>query len=240
MAGQEIAESGQKTGTNSRDNLVRARPDSVWDVPVVPGGQNREGQSGTVGQAGQGQDSAGAASIPVPRDISRLFAIDPGTRESGWVLLDAGRVLDSGVAGNYDVLRWIQAGQGADMLAIEMIAGMGMTVGQETFDTIRWIGRFQQAWADPEAVRLVFRRTVKSFLCGNQRAKDPNIRQALLDIFPSTGGGATPQIGTKAKPGPLYGVSSHAWSALAVAITVAGNLRLKGVLPVMPQGELIA
>jgi hypothetical protein len=74
---------------------------------------------------------------------------------------------------------------------------------------------------------------------GNQRAKDPNIRQALLDIFPGTGGGATPQIGTKAKPGPLYGVTSHAWSALAVAITVAGNRRLRGVLPDMPQRDLL-
>jgi hypothetical protein len=173
--------------------------------------------------------------------MNRLFAIDPGTRTSGWVILEAGRVVDSGAeASNYDLLRWIQAGQGADLLAIEMIAGMGMTVGQETFDTIRWIGRFQQAWREPEAVALVFRRTVKSFLCGNQQAKDPNIRQALLDIFPSTGGGATPQVGTKAKPGPLYGVTSHAWSALAVAITVAGSRRLKGVLPDMPQRELIA
>ena len=66
MAGQEIAESGQKTGTNYRDNLARARPDSVWDVPVVPGGQTGVGQTGTTGQAGQGQDSACAPSIPVP------------------------------------------------------------------------------------------------------------------------------------------------------------------------------
>ena len=169
--------------------------------------------------------------------MSRLFALDPGTTESGWVLLEAGRVLDSGVANNHDVLRWVKAGQGAQMLAIEMIANMGMAVGQTTFDTVRWIGRFQQAWSEPEAVRLVFRREVKSFLCGNQRAKDQNIRQALLDIFPGTGGGERPQIGTKAKPGPLYGVTSHAWSALAVAMTVAGTRRLKGVLPVMPQAE---
>lgn len=170
--------------------------------------------------------------------MTRIFAIDPGTTESGWVLLEAGRVHDSGVHHNHDVLRWIKPGQGADMLCIEMIAGMGMTVGQTTFETVRWIGRFQQAWRDPEAVHLVYRRQVKTYLCGNQQAKDGNIRQALLDIFPDTGGGATPQIGTKAKPGPLYGVSSHAWSALAVAVTVAGTLRLKGVLPDMPQREL--
>ena len=59
-------------------------------------------------------------------------------------------------------------------------------------------------------------------LCHDSRAKDTNIRQALLDLFPRAGGGATPQVGTKGKPGPLYGVSSHAWPALAVAITVSG------------------
>lgn len=139
------------------------------------------------------------------------FAIDPGTTQSGWVLYDGARVLDSGVADNHDVLRWVQAGQGADRLAIEMIAGMGMTVGQTTFETVRWIGRFQQAWRDPEAVRLVYRRQVKQELCGNQQAKDKNIRQALIDrIGP---------VGVKAKPGPCYGVSSHAWSALAIAVT---------------------
>ena len=57
----------------------------------------------------------------------RIFGVDPGTTESGWVLLSAGRVENSGVSPNYDLLRWVQAGQDADMLAIEMIAGMGMT-----------------------------------------------------------------------------------------------------------------
>lgn len=140
-----------------------------------------------------------------------IFAIDPGTKESGWVLFNGSGVIDSGVADNHDVLRWVQSGQGADMLAIEMIAGMGMTVGQTTFETVRWIGRFQQAWRDPEAVKLVYRREVKQHLCGSQQAKDKNIRQALIDMFG--------EPGTKKAPGPTYGVSSHAWSALAIAVT---------------------
>jgi hypothetical protein len=107
-------------------------------------------------------------------------------------------------------------------LAIEMIASYGMAVGREVFETCVWIGRFMQAWHEPAAVRLVYRRDVKLHLCGTPQAKDPNVRQALLDMFPRTGGGATPQIGTKARPGPLYGVSSHAWPALGVAITALG------------------
>jgi hypothetical protein len=171
-------------------------------------------------------------------EVNRIFGIDPGTDKSGWVLLDSGRVLDSGVSPNHDLLRWVQDGQGAQLLAVEMIASMGMAVGYTTFETVRWIGRFQQAWRDPEAVALVYRSQVKYYLCGSQQAKDANVRQALLDIFPATGGGATPQIGTKAKPGPLYGMRSHAWSALAVAVTVAGMRRLKGALPQMPQYEI--
>lgn len=144
-----------------------------------------------------------------------LFAIDPGTTQSGWALLEGAKVLDSGVHANHDVLRWVQAGQGADVLALEMVASYGMAVGREVFETVRWIGRFQQAWRDPEEVRLVYRKDVKLHLCGNPRAKDANIRQALLDQLGPAG--------TKKAPGNTYGVKSHAWSALAVAVTASAQ-----------------
>jgi hypothetical protein len=159
-----------------------------------------------------------------------ILAIDPGTTESGWVVFEDGAVSNSGVTANADLLGWLGdridacwADNGAE-LAIEMIASYGMPVGREVFETCLWIGRFIQAWHDPEAVKLVYRKDVKLHLCGTSKAKDPNVRQALLDLFPRTGGGATPQIGTKAKPGPLYGVSSHAWPALGVAITARHQL----------------
>lgn len=153
-----------------------------------------------------------------------LIAIDPGNEQSGWVLFTGRAVHSCGVMPNDELLQrlrgdWRVLG---DALAIEMIASYGMPVGREVFQTCVWIGRFQQAWQAPELVRLVYRRDVKLHLCGTSRAKDANIRQALLDLFPRTGGGATPQIGTKGKPGPLYGVSSHAWPALGVAVTVCG------------------
>jgi hypothetical protein len=101
-----------------------------------------------------------------------------------------------------------------------MIASYGMPVGREVFETCVWIGRFMEQWGAPDRVNLVYRKDVKMHLCGSPRAKDANIRQALIDLFEPTGGGKTPQIGTKAKPGPLYGVSTHAWPALGVAVTV--------------------
>jgi hypothetical protein len=147
-----------------------------------------------------------------------ILAIDPGTTESGWCTYDGSRVIDSGVRPNFAMLEQVRISL-ADRLCIEMIASYGMAVGREVFETCVWIGRFQQAWRDPESVELVYRRDVKLHLCGSAKAKDPNVRQALLDMFPRTGGGKTPQIGTKGQPGPLYGVSSHAWPALGVAIT---------------------
>lgn len=148
--------------------------------------------------------------------VIAMFAIDPGTVQSGWVLYDDGRVLDSGVSDNHDVLRWVQAGQGAQVLAIEMFQAMGMAVGKEVFNTVRWIGRFQQAWSAPDDVRLVYRGQVKQFLCRSARAKDANIRQALIDLIGP--------VGNKANPGPCYGVKSHAWSALGVAVCAAAAM----------------
>jgi len=55
---------------------------------------------------------------------------------------------------------------------------------------------------------------VKMHLCGQARAKDANIRQALIDRF---GGAAA--IGRKAAPGPLYGISGDVWQALGLAVT---------------------
>ena len=145
----------------------------------------------------------------------RILAIDPGTEESGWCLLQGGSVLESGVIPNHELLAIVACWNrySEDQLAIEMIASYGMAVGREVFETCVWVGRFVQIWHQPEAVRLVYRREVKLHLCGNAKAKDANIRQALLDLL-------GPQ-GTKSAPGPTYGVKSHAWAALGVAVTVA-------------------
>lgn len=147
-----------------------------------------------------------------------MLALDPGTTETGWALYEHGRVHVSGIDANEEVLRRLTFQFGMQgvcqcTLAIEMIASYGMAVGREVFETCVWIGRFQQAWHAPDEVLKVYRKDVKLHLCGNPRAKDPNIRQALLDKL-------GPQ-GTKAKPGPTYGVKSHAWAALAVAVTAA-------------------
>jgi len=157
--------------------------------------------------------------------MTRILAIDPGTTHSGWCLYSDSAVRNSGVMENSCLIGVIQmSDDAADFLAIEMIASYGMSVGKDVFETVRWIGRYQQAWIAPDDVMLIYRKDVKMHLCGTMKAKDGNIRQAIIDLFPATGGGKVPQIGVKSNPGPLYGVSSHAWAAVAVAITAKNQL----------------
>ena len=150
-----------------------------------------------------------------------ILAIDPGNEQSAWCLYDGARPRAFGKGPNARVLDLVKHPYGAlqvhvEHLAIEMIASFGMPVGAEVFDTVRWIGRFEQAWSfrDEQAV-MVYRRDVKLHLCGSSRAKDGNVRQALIDRW----GGKAAALGTKAKPGPLYGFKADAWQALAVAVT---------------------
>lgn len=150
-----------------------------------------------------------------------LLAIDPGATESGWVVLtDEGVPSSFGKSPNDEVREIVYTMAGGDCrMAVEMIASYGMPVGAEVFETCVWVGRFIEAWTgpgvSPDVVR-VYRRDVKLHLCGQARAKDGNIRQALIDRY----GGKDAAIGKKATPGPCYKMSGDMWAALAVAVCV--------------------
>ena len=156
----------------------------------------------------------------------RVLAIDPGTTESGWVLYDTETecVVHREIGDNCDLLHYMEVGDfrsgqlKADHMAIEMVASYGMPVGASVFETCVWIGRFMQASRVP--CSFIYRKDVKMHLCNSMKAKDGNIRQALIDRF-SAGQGKRVAIGLKASPGPLYGFRSHLWSALGVAVTFA-------------------
>ena len=149
-----------------------------------------------------------------------ILAIDPGTTQSAWCEFDGQKVVDCDIQPNEVVLSKLRSFSGDFEIAVEMIASYGMPVGKEVFETVLWIGRFVEACSQcGSPAELVYRKDVKLHLCQSPRAKDPNVRQALIDRFEPTGGGKIPQIGTSKQPGPLYGVSSHIWAALAVAVT---------------------
>lgn len=152
--------------------------------------------------------------------MNRILAIDPGTTKSAFVWLNNdGPCADRGIIPNEDLLHRLRewdAGSPAEgsLLAVEQCCCYGMPVGAEIFTTVLWAGRFIEAWGG--AFLLVPRRDVKLHLCKSARAKDGNVRQAILDRF----GGKEKAIGCKATPGPLYGFRADLWAALAIALTV--------------------
>lgn len=142
-----------------------------------------------------------------------VAGLDPGTRESAFVLWTGTKICDHQIGLNEDVLAHLKAMIGPReqfVLAIEKIESFGMAVGAETFRTVFWSGRFAQAWT-PQRFVEVTRREVKLHLCGHARATDSNIRQALIDRFGPPG--------VKKAPGLLYGLKGHEYAALAVAVT---------------------
>lgn len=152
----------------------------------------------------------------------RILAIDPGNAESALLLYDPDgeRVVWWVKMPNDQVRKQHTAFGIADVLAVEMIASYGMPVGREVFETCVWIGRFIERWGDRSGYPhfLIPRIEVKSHLCHSGKAKDSNVRQALIDRF---GPGKERAIGRKASPGPLYGLSGDGWAALGVAVTAA-------------------
>jgi len=150
-----------------------------------------------------------------------IIAIDPGSEVSAYVVFDTQTKLpiDADILPNNDLLNMLiyQPEYQPTAMFVEMIASYGMPVGATVFDTCVWIGRFIQAWQGP--YRKVFRKDVKMYLCGATRAKDANIRQALMDMY---GGSREAAIGKKKSPGPLYGFKADMWAALGVAVTAAG------------------
>ena len=177
-----------------------------------------------------------------------VLAVDPGTFESGvlWYssegkihlpdIMENEKVFECLVFPPPEILRESRAGT----LAIEAIACYGEAIGVETLETELLIGRLAQAWLGNTAVRilrhtelatkriktllgangkkviLVYRKEVCSHLCNTANAKDTNVHQAIVDRY---GPSMSKAKGTKKNPGLLFGIRSHLWSTLGVAIT---------------------
>jgi hypothetical protein len=141
-----------------------------------------------------------------------ILAIDPGPKESAYVTYADGLIIQHDYLPNEDLVKKmiLSEQRGRYALVIEWIEGYGLTVGRETFDTCRWVGRFEQAAG---GAHLLGRKAIKSHLCNTTQAKDRDIRAALIDRFG--------EPGTKKAPGPTYGIVGDEWAALAVAVTWA-------------------
>lgn len=154
--------------------------------------------------------------------MKTILAIDPGPESSQVLTWQNGRVADTSHMDNGELLRYIRGSAKHESwftVAIEMIACYGMPVGKEVFETCYIIGRLIEICDGKIPVTRVYRKDVKLALCGTARAKDANVRQALIDLLGPPG--------TKKAPGPTYGVSGHGWSCLAIAYHASKQLEAK-------------
>ena len=143
----------------------------------------------------------------------KILAIDPGNIESAYCVIDSEtyKTIEFGKIENERIALGMRFAD-YDLLVIEMIASYGMAVGKEIFDTCVWIGRFIQTAKDRKInAEYIYRKEEKMNLCNSMKAKDSNIRQALIDRFG--------EVGTKKNPGWFYGFKTDIWSAYGVGVT---------------------
>lgn len=149
-----------------------------------------------------------------------ILAVDPGTTKSGFVVYDTAEreILDKGILPNEELVEqiWVY-NKGEQFPSVLVYEGMNLyhAVSEDTIQTLQWCGEFRFAFriCDYTCPCVEIKRSAirKHFGVKN----DAGIRAALIDRF---GGSRQAAIGTKKQPGKLYGVNSHIWSALAVAV----------------------
>jgi hypothetical protein len=172
--------------------------------------------------------------------MSRILAIDPGSEKSGYVLVRPGpllitdhtEVILSGKLENSELRALIRGMHfGAiDVAVIEFTKPRGERAYAQLFEALFWAGRFAECLERTTAVERwdrLDRIDVKKHLLGKTTGDDSAIIHVLIDRFGGIGGRAA-AVGVKASPGPLYGVKTDAWQALALALTYADTVEVDG------------
>ena len=154
-----------------------------------------------------------------PLGMPLWLGLDPGTTKTGWCLFcpKTETVMAGGHSDNELILMMLSMLRDGDEVVMESFAAQGMPLGESSLQTVRWEGRFIQKC--DKYLNQITRRDVKVLICNSARAKDANIRQALVDMFAY--GHGNHGYGTKAEPSPLRclkGSGSHGFSALAVCV----------------------
>ena len=146
----------------------------------------------------------------------RVLALDPGDTQTGYCFIDVDtlRPLRFGKEDNQSVLLLVQL-EAYDLLVSERVASYGMAVGRSVFETCEWVGRYTQASHEP--VVYIYRQEEKIHICHDSRAKDSNIRRALIDRFAQHD--LKNGRGTKKNPDWFYGFKKDVWAAYAAGIT---------------------
>ena len=162
-----------------------------------------------------------------------VLGIDPGPKTHGAVVYDtdARRVLwSSKAATTAEVEVWLYAYEGAAPLQfsealtvlIERPAAMGsigVGIVGHMLDTA-WVGgglSYAAIVAGCDTHTMTRREVLRHLgVLSGKGSSDSRVRAACIADHETPGG--PPGGGRKASPGPLYGVSSHAWQALGLVL----------------------
>ena len=162
-----------------------------------------------------------------------ILAIDPGNEQTAYVLVNNDMsIVDGAKVDNKEMINIFddyttdanldKIDDGLEEkaedfnIAIEMIASYGMAVGKSVFETCVFIGQLKQiAEQKGFEVEYIYRKDEKMTLCHSMKAKDSNIRQALIDMYAKFD--FKNGKGTKKEPDTFYGFKADMWAAMAVA-----------------------
>lgn len=167
--------------------------------------------------------------------IERIVAIDPGSYTHGLVVVrtTGPNPGDNTVDYVNKAAQWTDVAREVCNLETDLRLGRALVAcervapGQSSWtltQTTEFVGRIMQlhhslTGGHPRALPLyaMTRREVLSLLRikakGSER--DKMVRHTMIELH---GGDRRTAIGNNNHPGPLHGVSSHAWAALAVAV----------------------
>lgn len=154
----------------------------------------------------------------------KILSIDPANELSAYVLLDTNyNILDKGKIPNSDLLRIIEQNE-YDMIAIEIIANMGMIVGSEVFETAEMIGQITYCNSlNGKPLNRLKRADIKRHFKVQTRKRNSNekfpsadsqIRTTLINRFAKHD--FKNGKGTKSDPDYFFGFKADIWSAYAI------------------------
>lgn len=151
----------------------------------------------------------------------KILGIDPSNVHSAYCLVDTKDMhpIEFGIIDNQEMIKNIkrikeECGENEIIhFVIEGMQNQGMPVGNTVFDTVLLIGRFIEhaIFNSYDKIIMIYRRDEKLCICNNTRAKDSNIRQALINKYG--------EVGIKKNQGFFYGFKKDCWAAFAVIET---------------------
>lgn len=157
-----------------------------------------------------------------------ILAVDPGPQSSGLLKYNVRDrlkpVLEFDSEIDNDVLLYrIAKGdfKDCDDMAMEyMVSSYGQAVADSTFRTQMWSGRIAQAWlmSGKPLPMALSRQTIGAHLTHTNKWNDTKVGAALRVRFDEP-------LSPKHPRGPLKGLTKHAWSACAIAVTAGDGMK---------------